>query len=401
MRGTWIHWAALLAIFAGLAAMTTPNEALEQQASVTSARPGSVAFGNDPGSVASGNDADLANQAGAGEEAMAGDVTPEQIELGIAPGSGIARLSDAELAADLDLMVSIGVTWLRIDLPWSVIEAERGTLDWTSTDRLIDAATERGLLIDGLISYAPPWANGDAPSDKYPPNDSDDFAEFAAAAATRYAPLGVHTWELWNEPNIANFWAPSPDPDAYARLFEAGAAAIRSVDEQAFIITAGLSPAVDDPKTSLSPETFLIEMYQTLSPGVVDAVGIHPYSFPADPTDRSEGWNTYGRLPEMATLVSQLEGAELPLWFTEFGAPFDPDEPERQASIVGEGVACATRSTFPTGPVFVYALRDAIEPSDELPFGLIDADGSPRPSWAALSELLAEPRASLAERSCW
>ncbi|MEZ5230947.1 MAG: hypothetical protein R2710_31000, partial [Acidimicrobiales bacterium] len=81
-----------------------------------------------------------------------------------------------------------------------------------------------------------------------------------------------------------------------------------------------------------------------------------------------------------------------------FGAPFDPDDPSRQADIVVEGVACAQPSPF-TGPVFVYALRDAIEPADELPFGLIDADGTDRPSWTALAELLASPGSF--DGDCW
>ena len=40
-----------------------------------------------------------------------------------------------------------------------------------------------------------------------PPNAAD-FGDFGAAAATRYAPQGVHLWEAWNEPNIPLFLLP-------------------------------------------------------------------------------------------------------------------------------------------------------------------------------------------------
>ncbi len=338
--------------------------------------------------------------AGTGSPVMFGsdeEATMDTIDLGFSPGSGFARLSDGELADDLDRMRSIGVTWIRIDVPWSVVEAEQGSFDWSSTDRLIDAARSRGFAVLALLAYTPTWANNGAPSDKYPPVESADFARFAAEASARYAPRGVHAWEVWNEPNLADFWAPAPDPIAYAQLLSAAAEAIRAVDDEAFVISAGLAPGQDDLAASQSPESFLVEMFRQLPAGTVDAVGIHPYSFPADPTDRSERWNTFGRLPEIAALIARLTGESTPLWSTEFGAPFDPNDPQRQAEIVVEGVACAARLPS-TGPVFVYATRDAIEPADELPFGLLESDGTRRPSWVALAELMSAPPRSA---DCW
>ncbi len=128
-------------------------------------------------------------------------------------------------------------------------------------------------------------------------------------------------------------------------------------------------------------------MYAVLDPGTVDAVAVHPYSFPANPSDRSKGWNLFSRLPEIHDLVEEAEGRPLVLWLTEFGAPFDDDDPERQAEIVVEGVTCASQWPW-VGPVFVYNLRDATQPSDEPRFGLIADDGRPRPVWYDLQAFL-------------
>lgn len=32
--------------------------------------------------------------------------------------------------------------------------------------------------------------------------------------------MGVHAYEVWNEPNIVNFWAPGPDPARYTQLLK-------------------------------------------------------------------------------------------------------------------------------------------------------------------------------------
>lgn len=64
------------------------------------------------------------------------------------------------------------------------------------------------LLPQGIIDYTPPWANG-GKDQMVPPKDAyiAYFGKFAAYLAKRYGPMGVHTWEVANEPNIVPFWS--------------------------------------------------------------------------------------------------------------------------------------------------------------------------------------------------
>lgn len=308
--------------------------------------------------------------------------------LGISPGAGIRDLSDDELAADLDRMVELGATWVRIDLDWSVIEPDPGELTWASTDRVVVAAAARGIEVLGLLAYTPEWARPADSSDKHPPTDPADFARFAAAAVEHYRGV-ISTWEVWNEPNVADFWEPAADPAAYAGLLVAATTAIREADPQAVVITGGLAPASDD-SGELSPETFLRRMYETLPTGLIDAVAIHPYSFPALPSDDRFDWNLFARLPGIRDLVQTAEGRPLPVWPTEFGAPYDADEPSRQADILEDGVLCANRWPW-LGPLFIYALRDLRDPPQDRRFGLLAADGSARPAWQRVAEAVEVP----------
>ncbi len=311
-------------------------------------------------------------------------------EVGISPGSSILSSSDEELNADLDAIEELGATWIRLDIDWSRIEPEQGRWQWDDTDRVVLAARERGLDVLGLLAYSASWARPTDTSNKHGPDDVAAFARFAATAAERYRDDGVITWEIWNEPNSADFWQPEPDPTAYAELVMASTEAIRNVSPDALVMTGGLAPAPDEPPDYWSPARFLEAMYDTLPPATVDAVAIHPYSFPADPTDDTKSWNLYAQLPELRRLVERAEGAPTPLWLTEFGAPFDDDDPGRQSEIVIEGVICSFAQPDPP-PVFVYALHDAADDPGDRRFGLLAADRSQRPAWSDLRDLIGSP----------
>ncbi len=303
------------------------------------------------------------------------------------------------------MMADLGLNHLRLDFDWSRIERSRGEFDWDRTDRIVELADRRGIRVHGLLAYTPEWARPENASDKHPPTDPNRFADFAHSAVERYRPLGITSWEIWNEPNLEDFWEPAADPESYARLFRAGAAAIRSVDPEAIVVSGGLAPA-DDSDDELSAETFLRRMYDELGPGLVDAVGVHPYSYPTRPANRSKGWNLFGRLPDLRDIVRQAEGRPVPLWLTEFGAPTGTADKavteEEQGEIIAEGVQCSVRLDW-IGAVFLYNLRDhpGGDPDDpEDNFGLLTVDGRPKPAGEQVAELAGTEPGELVPSPC-
>lgn len=313
--------------------------------------------------------------------------------VGYSPGASFFG-DPAEVAADLDAMAESGATWVRLDLDWSWVERTRGAPDWDATDTAVGLARDAGLRVLLLVAYTPAWARPAATDDKTPPTDPADLAAFAARAVERYGDT-VDAWEVWNEPNLDAFWQPRPDPDAYARLLVETTAAIRDVDPDAFVLSAGLAPATDTVDAAeWEPERFLAAMAAAGALDDVDAVGIHPYSFPALP-DGGEPWNLFGRLPALAELAVDGSGRRLPLWLTEYGFPTG-DHPGRvNEEVQAEGIVAAIAAAQATpgiGPLFVYADRDRDEEADPGGFGVRDADGAPKPAWHALHEALRCPR---------
>lgn len=310
-------------------------------------------------------------------------------DLGISGGAPMLGLSDADLTRELDTMWNTGIRWLRFDVDWSVVEATRGQQNWSAIDRLVDRARARGLNLLGIVTYTPAWARVAGTSDSHGrPADPATFATFAKQAAERYNGK-VATWEIWNEPNLVNFFRPAPNADAYVQLLSAAAQAIRSVQPGAMILNGGLAPAVDD-GTNIAPTTYVQQLYQRGAQQYFDALSVHPYSWPALPSDAStQSWNTFYRMRFMRDTMVQYGDSATEIWATEFGAPTgrasDAVSAQRQADIIRDGIAEARRLGY-VDKVFVYTLRNhGTNLSDrEQNFGLLEYNFTAKPSLAVV-----------------
>jgi hypothetical protein len=132
----------------------------------------------------------------------------------------LRRLSAGALSAAVDDLAALGVSWVRMDFPWSEIESTRGEFNMRGSDAAVRALGSRGIGVLGIIDYAPAWANG-GNGQMYPPTSATDFATYAAFLVRHFAPMGVHTWEIWNEPNLKVYWATGADPGRYTQLLKA------------------------------------------------------------------------------------------------------------------------------------------------------------------------------------
>lgn len=109
--------------------------------------------------------------------------------------------------------------WIRIDLEWATVQAG-GSSSWSwYQDARVAAATAAGLKVMLVLGYAPSWANGGSGDSKVPHLEANiaAYQTFCYEAAKHYLPLGVSTYEIWNEANITTFWKPTPDVEAYVK----------------------------------------------------------------------------------------------------------------------------------------------------------------------------------------
>jgi len=327
--------------------------------------------------------------------------------FGIAAGGALQTLPSRDLARTLDGIRALGATWIRFDINWAVIQDRgRSSYHWGPFDRVVRAARARGLNVLAGILYTPPWARPSGGSASSPPAKLEEYAAFARKAAARYRRLGVHAYEIWNEPNNADSWEPAPDAARYTQMLRLAYAAIKRVDRKATVISAGLSPygsrGAGDSR-HLNPLDFLERMYASEARGSMDAVGWHPYTFPRDlGFSDSSGWSQMAETTPSARsiMVAYGDGAKR-IWPTEFGAPTGASSVSLTEAAQAELVSAAytkLKAWRWAGPAFLYNYRDqgAVDPgaSADGGFGLVRADWSKKPSYRAY-ERLAKKSASL------
>jgi hypothetical protein len=281
-------------------------------------------------------------------------------------------------------MKSMGMNTVRVDANWFAGEPVQGQFNWSTLDRIMASVHQVGMIADLIIDGCPPWAGAVGATGQFAqPASPSEFATWAGAVAARYGSMGADYFEIWNEPNNPAFWSPTPDPAAYTADLKAADVAIKAVDPSALVITGGLSPGANS-SNSYDPVTFFADMYADGAQGSFDAVGDHPYTFPADPDTDSQGaWGEMGETsPSLRSLMVAHGDSAKKIWITEFGAPTGIVTEAQQTAELTQAITAAQNNSW-IGAFYIYSWQDGGTDS----FGLLDANGNPKPAYAAVVAL--------------
>ena len=122
--------------------------------------------------------------------------------FGISDGGQMQTEDATSMNRDLDAMAAAGARWLRVDIYWAPVQAAGpDSYDWSGPDRLSRRPPRAGSR-SWPSSASPRRGRGPPGRTPYLRPDPANYAAFAAKAAAHYAPMGVHAYEIWNEPNI-------------------------------------------------------------------------------------------------------------------------------------------------------------------------------------------------------
>jgi hypothetical protein len=305
----------------------------------------------------------------------------ESVELAPRLGVTIHLLRDEHA---LDQARAAGFGFVRMDMLWANIE-RGGRFRFFPYDALLRALDARGMGVLWTLDYGHPDHGGSTPRT---PEDVAAFCRFAEAAAAHFKGRNVR-YEIWNEPNISQFWKPYPDSSEYATLLREAVAAIRKGDPSAKISSGGVSRF----DVEFLSHVFLSK---TMDPSIASgltAIGVHPY-----PT---QGPETIA--PDLETLrewAARTLGERIEIWDTEWGyssanAPRDsPSNGHTEEGRVRQAVL-AVREILTVWPVgfplaCLYDLKDdgpdAANPEQN--YGLLDSSGDEKPAMKAVRTLM-------------
>jgi hypothetical protein len=189
---------------------------------------------------------------------------------------------------DLNLVKEAGFTWVKQEFAWREIEGSGpGVFDWNNADRVMDQIDAYGLNVIARVGVQPEWAGGAFPQ-VGPPGDYRDFANFLHALATRYQGR-IDAYQIWNEPTLAREWGDrSPDPVEYTELLKVAYQTIKSVDPDAYVISAGLAPTSRWDDVAMPDTLFIQGMYDAGAAPYFDLLGAHGAGYKTPPeTDPS------------------------------------------------------------------------------------------------------------------
>jgi hypothetical protein len=318
---------------------------------------------------------------------------------GRTPGVGVqfqamwTTLNDGQRVRVLDTLRDAGVTTVRIDVSWAMLQPDdRDSFDpWGTAfvDRMIELCNAYGFTPLVTLWLTPGWANHYAGSHTLP-SDPHDYARVARWVAHRYTNR-VAGWEVWNEENSPDFLV-GADPVAYTRLLQAAYPAFHAGYADTTVVFGGLE---------YNDDRWLDRAYAAGVHGAFDVMATHPYmgiaSLPPDSVGDGQKW-TFLHASVVHDLMVAHGDADKSLWFTEFGWSTHenpPGTPNWQAGVSEAEQASnftiaieVIRTRMPyVGKVYWYnehdARSDGIVQNDH--YGVLRADLSPKPIVDAIS----------------
>jgi hypothetical protein len=333
-------------------------------------------------------------------------VTVTPAAASAAPTVGI-NAAGVPVGTQLDEALATGAREVRMFLLWRDLEPDakgrvNPNLVGAYTD-IVARLSAAGVRPNFVFTGSPRWASGSGDPNAAPRNPAD-YADALARFAALPGIAGHNiAYELWNEEDADEWWAPKADPAAYAALVKAASPALRAADPSAQVVLGPLT-GNDFP--------WLERLYANGIQGTFDAAAVHldtgclvngPATFFRDGDGRISQYVFLGVREVLATL--RAHGDDKPVRVTEYGwsstqpaagggpscergasAGLKPSgvTPADQATFLAQGYHCLAQEPGVEAATW-FTLRDAAtaeHPLDELRhYGLLTTGGAHKPAW--------------------
>jgi hypothetical protein len=235
----------------------------------------------------------------------------------------------------------LGFTHVKHTFAWRNMEAHPDEWDFSQSDRIVNEVEARGIQLIARLGQVPDWAtdsevvNENTESHDSPPNDLDAWADYCRTVAERYKGH-IAAYQVWNEPNLAREWGfNEPNAAEYVEVLRVCSEAIRAVDSDVILISAGLSPTGNYDAIAHPDDVYLDAMYQAGFQQYIDVVGVHtpgfaPPSYGPDDAERDGRgrWASFRRIEDLRKIMVRHGDSARQMAIMEFGWTTDQQNPD-------------------------------------------------------------------------
>jgi hypothetical protein len=314
------------------------------------------------------------------------------------PDGEVRRFRPEDIRRDARVMSWAGAKWFRLAVRWDDIENSPGKYEWDRLDACVGILREHGLSIMTDLCGTPRWASSEPPGKSrewnswrtWAPKDFSRWGAFAGAVAARYKnEITYH--QIWNEPDTPSYFLPFPRPDLYAELVRSACGGIKAASPEAKIVLGGFAGL---PVEKTTANAFSARDFYSFKPNAFyDVFDFHCYSVWA-PGQRWDSTPSRVIKPLRDFLASEGEGGK-PFWNSEtafcsgvpgvknneFAVPniSHAEQARRVQQLYTLSAACGI------GKTFWFLTRNDM-------MGLLERDGSPKPSYVAYATTAREFR---------
>lgn len=247
--------------------------------------------------------------------------------------------TNSDNGAEMGQLVQIGFRWAKVQIRWCDVEGGRGNIDYSQMDRLINAATAKGIKVMFSVVCAPGWSRSDrGAGGSGPPDNMQDAADFMGNLAAKYCGGALGAIEVWNEHNLLTEWHGKPISAAlYMDMLKKSYTTIKARCAGMIVVSGAPTPTGVMSDTAIDDNTFLIQMYQNGLKDYSDAIGAHPSGFCnaynagiGQPNPCGGQYNNHRSfffaetMKAYRAVMVQFGDSNKQIWPTEFGWGVDP-----------------------------------------------------------------------------
>jgi hypothetical protein len=186
-------------------------------------------------------------------------------EIGVPGALGVNIHFTQPRPGEMKMLAEAGFKWVRMDFSWCGTEREKGKYDFGAYDGLLKELEPYGIRAIFILDYSNRLYDGGV--SPHTDEGRAAMAAWAVEAVKHFAGKGV-VWEMWNEPNIKQFWKPKPSAEDYAKLAVAVGKAVKGAAPDELYI---------GPASSTIDLKFIETCFKAGCLQYWDAVSVHPY----------------------------------------------------------------------------------------------------------------------------